>query len=208
MSQRVLFRWFPSESHFTPSPESAARRRDQLRKVRRAALVAFGGMTQVAEQCRDQRGTRWVEDLTRDVAFSARQFRKFPGFFLTAGVTLAIGIGATTAMFSAVYGVLLRPLPYSKPDQLAAISCTGASRGGPRMGCALPDLREIASRNRSFTEFASYYYREFNLTSGTPERVPGQSVTASLFPLLGVRPALGERFRSRRSSSVGARWWF
>src|SRR5262249_7368936 len=74
----------------------------------------------------------------------------------------------------------------------------------PRMGCALPDLREIASRNRSFTEFASYYYSEFNLASGTPERVPGQSVTASLFPLLGVRPALGRAF-SIEEESFGMR---
>ncbi len=169
-------------------------------EARRAALVVFGGTAQVAEQCRDQRGTRCVEDFAKDLAYAARQFRKTPGFFFVAAMTLAIGIGATTAMFSAVYGVLLRPFPYSEPDRLAAIWCSEPSKGGPRLGCALPDLQEIASRNRSFTALAGYYYRDFNITSGTPERIRGQSVSAGLFPLLGVSPALGRTFSSEEET--------
>src|SRR5215510_5053709 len=181
-------------AHLDMQTLQGIRQGSSAEEARRAALVAFGGTVQVAEQCRDQGGTRWIEDFGRDVAYAARQFRKFPGFFLVAGVTLAIGIGATTAMFSAVYGVLLRPFPYAEPDRLAVIGCSEPLKGVPMAGCALPDLREIASRNRSFTEFAPYYYHEFNLVSGTPERVPGQCVSAGLFPLLGVNPALGRTF--------------
>ncbi len=163
-------------------------------EARRSAVIAFGGAALVAEQCRDQRGIGWIEDLGRDLQYAVRQFLKHPGFFFIAAVTLAIGIGANTAMFSAVYGVLLRPFPYREPNRLAAVWCSEPSRGVPRMGCALPDLQAIASRNHSFDGLASYYFSDVNITGGTPERVSGVRASANLFPLLGVSAAAGRTF--------------
>ena len=147
--------------------------------AKRAALVVFGGASQVAEQCRDERGTRWIEDFAKDLHYAVRQSLQQRSFFLVAAVTLAIAIGATTAIFSVVYGVLLRPFPYSQPDRLAAIWCTDPARGVPRMGCAAPDLREITARNASLEALAGYYVRDTNMTDGTPERVLGVRALAA-----------------------------
>jgi predicted permease len=169
-------------------------------EARRSALIALGGLDQEKEECRDARGINLIETTIQDLLYGTRILRKSPGFSAVAVVTLALGIGAATAMFSAVYGVLLRPFPYAEPDRLAALWCSEPSRGVPRMGWALPDLREVASGNRSFDALAGYYYRDFNLASGTPERVSGQCVSAGLFPLLGVSPALGRTFTAEEES--------
>jgi hypothetical protein len=123
----------------------------------------------MAEECRDQRGTRWLEDVARDLQYASRQFLKQKSFFAVAAVTLALGIGANTAIFSAVNGVLLRPLAYHDPDRLASIWCSLPSRGVPRMGFALPDLRAVAGRNHSFASVAGYYFGDVNITGGTRE---------------------------------------
>jgi hypothetical protein len=164
----------------------------------------MGGLDQKKEECREAHGVNLIETAIQDLLYGARILRKNPGFSAVAVVTLALGIGAATAMFSALYGVILRPFPYAEPDRLAAIWCSEPSRGVPRMGWALPDLREVASGNYSFNALAGYYYRNFNLTSGIPERVSGQCVSASLFPLLGVSPALGRTFAAALLPSVRA----
>jgi putative ABC transport system permease protein len=162
--------------------------------ARYPALQSIKDIEQRKDECRDMRGIRWMEDLTSDLQYGLRQFLKHKSFFAIAGVTLALGIGANTAIFSAVNSVLLRPLPYRHAERLAAVWCMDPSRGIPQMGCALPDLREIAARNHSFEAFANYYGGDVNITGGTPERVPGVYASANLFPLLGVNPALGRAF--------------
>ncbi len=163
-----------------------------------AALQSIKDIEQRKEECRDMRGTRWVEDFTNDLRYGSRQFLKHKGFFAIAAVTLALGIGANTAIFSAVNGVLLRPFPYRNPERLASVWCAEPSNGIPKMECSLPDLREIAARNHSFETVASYYSDDINLTGGMPERVPGVYASANLFSLLGVSPALGRTFTNVR----------
>jgi hypothetical protein len=120
----------------------------------RAARVRFGGVTQAAERCRDERGINWVEDLVRDLSYACRQALKDKSFFVVATLTLALGIGATTAIFSAVNGVLLRPLPYMQPERLVKVWSSVPAKGIPQMGFALPDLEAVAARNHSFESVA------------------------------------------------------
>ncbi|HEX4229784.1 MAG TPA: ABC transporter permease [Bryobacteraceae bacterium] len=162
--------------------------------ARYAALQSVRDIEQRKEECRDMRGTRWMEDLGNDLRYGIRQLLKNKGFFAIAAVTLALGIGANTAIFSAVNGVLLRPFPYRHPGKLMSLWCSEPSNGIPMMGCSLPDLRAIAARNHSFEAVANYYTGDVNITGGTPERVQGIYASANLFPLLGVNPALGRTF--------------
>src|SRR6202165_5727888 len=90
-------------------------------EARRQARLALGGPEQVKENCRDARGTRWLEDLLQDFPYAIRMLRKQPGFAAVALLTLALGTGATTVMFTVINGVLLKPLPYPEPDRLVAV---------------------------------------------------------------------------------------
>src|SRR5436189_525041 len=92
-----------------------------LNEARRQARLALGGPEQVKENCRDARGTRWLEDLLQDFRYAIRTLRKQPGFAAVALLTLALGSGATTIMFTVVNGVLLKPLPYPEPNKLVSV---------------------------------------------------------------------------------------
>lgn len=163
-------------------------------EARHAALQSIVGIEQRKEECRDNRGTRWVEDFGKDLQYASRQFSKNKGFFVLAAATLAIGIGANTAIFSAVNSVLLRPFPYRDAERLVSVLCAEPSNGIPQMGCSLPDLQEIAARNHSFEAVAKYYWGDINILGGTPEKVSGVYVSADVFSLLGVKPMLGRTF--------------
>jgi putative ABC transport system permease protein len=134
-----------------------------------------------------------MNGLLQDVRYGLRQLRKSPGFALVAVVTLALGIGANTAIFSVVEGVLLRPLPYRDSNQLARVWST--SNRFPRDVSSYPDFKDWAEQNHSFQHMAAYRGQSFNLSGGDhPERIRGLLITSRFFELLDVNPILGRSF--------------
>ncbi|HET9533135.1 MAG TPA: permease prefix domain 1-containing protein, partial [Blastocatellia bacterium] len=144
-------------------------------EARYAALRKFGGVEQVKEAYRDRRGIPLVESVLHDLRYGLRMMRKYPGFTLVAVLTLALGIGANTAIFSVVDSVLLRQLPYPEAERLVFLWSTMNSQGVPISGSSMPDYREWRDQNRSFDGVAGFYYGDFNLSTsnGEPERVQG-----------------------------------
>jgi hypothetical protein len=136
---------------------------------------------------------RSLETLVQDLRYGARMLLKQPGFTLIAIITLALGIGANTAIFSVVNTVLLRPLPYEDPDRLVYFR-TAPQRGRPE-ACSLPDFADWREQSRSFERMAASTDRAFNLTGvGEAERLNGQAITSDYFPALSIRLAFGRSF--------------
>jgi predicted permease len=168
--------------------------------ARRRVRLEFGSLDSVQEECRDARPLRWLEDLVKDGRFAARVFLRSPGFTSVAVLTLAVGIGATTAMFTIVHSVLLRPLPFPAADRLVWIRNHNVSSDAHDISSRMSQFRDWRDRARLFEGLAAYHdyftHLSYNLTGrGEPERLSGIEVSASLFPLLGERPALGRLFR-------------
>jgi predicted permease len=167
-------------------------------EARYAALRKFGGVEQIKEECREARGVRFVEDLIQDIRYGLRQLRRNPGFTAVAVLTLALGIGGTTAIFNAVNAVLLRPLPYKNPERLVSLWAKFPLWGFYGPGALTdPDYVEWEKQNQVFDRIAAFRGQTSNLTGdGDPERLLGASVTASFFPLFGIPPELGHPFSS------------
>jgi putative ABC transport system permease protein len=128
----------------------------------------------------------------QDVRYGVRTLAKKPGFTLAAVLTLALGIGANTAIFSVVNAVLLRPLPFEDPDRIMQVWSTNTEEGDKDLVTSVPDFLDWQNLNRSFTQLAAYSSTSFILTgAGEPERVRGAKVSASFFPLLRVQPVSG-----------------
>jgi len=162
-------------------------------EARRQARLALGGEEQVKENCRDARGTRWLEDLWQDFRYAVRTLRQRPGFTAVGALTLALGIGASTAIFSVVNPILFEPLPYPHAGRIMMIWDTYE---GVRCDVTFHTYRELAARSRSFEAMAVMEAWRPAMTSATkPERFDGQSVSASYFRALGVSPALGRDFQ-------------
>jgi predicted permease len=135
-----------------------------------------------------------MDTVLQDFRYAVRQLRRTPAFTIAAVLTLALGIGANTAIFSAVYGVLLRPLPFPEPDRLVTIWGYHASIG--REAASLPDFLDWRRESRSFTGMAAWANTQFNLTgAGEPEVVRGALVTANYFRVLGATVPVGRDFR-------------
>jgi predicted permease len=140
--------------------------------------------------------------LIQDLRYGLRMLAKSPGFTAVAIITLALGIGANTAIFSVVNGVLLNPLPYWQPDRLVALYSRDPNF--TRSSISYPNFLDWVRDNRSFSALAAYRNDDFNLTGmGEPERLPAEMVSASFFPLLGVKPVIGRPFRPEEDQ-VGA----
>jgi putative ABC transport system permease protein len=161
--------------------------------ARRAARIDLGGPAQTVEAWRDQRGLPWLDMLRQDVRYGVRTLRRAPGFTAAALATLAIGIGANTAIFTAVDAVLLRPLPYADPDRLVTLGDRNPAGFSSNVGfTTVLDWRE---RSRSFESFAMMRgWGPTLVVNGEAERVPAVRVSWNYFDMLGVRPALGRGF--------------
>jgi predicted permease len=165
-------------------------------EAHRRARVAFGGLDQIKEQCRDARGVHPVETLWQDLHYGARMLRKNSGFTAVAILTLALGIGANTAIFSVVSAVLLRPLPYADSDKLVQVIERDQKRGVDFDWVSFPNFHDWAEHNKVFESMAAYKFHLFNLTNvSQPQVLFGAKVSAELFPTLGAEPILGRNFR-------------
>jgi predicted permease len=165
-------------------------------EARSAARVALGGPEQVKEECRDARCTRWLEDLLQDVRFALRMLGKNPGFAAVALLTLALGSGATTVMFTVVNGVMLKPLPYPQPENLLSLQekTEKATRMGNLWGYTYPNYldckKEIHSLDMAAVRFSGGALRE----PDKAEYVNGREVSAEFFSILGVNTIQGRAF--------------
>jgi predicted permease len=162
-------------------------------EARRRAKIEFGGVEGVKEECREARGTQFVESLLQDIRYALRMLRKSPGFTAVAILTLALGIGANTALFSAVNGVLLNPLPYPDPGRLVTVDASKPLF--PRGSISYPNFLDWHRLNQCFSYFAVSRTTGFLLTGvGAPEELDAAAVTSDLFPMLGIQPTIGRYF--------------
>src|SRR5687768_11479557 len=162
-------------------------------EARYTALRQFGWTESIKETCRDQRGVSWIEDLGQDTRYAARMLRKNLSFTAVAVITLALGIGATTVIFSVINGVLLRPLPYDQSAQLVNVWET--TSGGAQIAASGGAFTDWKKHCTSFEELATLSIAERNLTGdGSPERISGWRVSASFLRVFRVTPALGRDF--------------
>ena len=163
-------------------------------EARHAAMRTFGNSTLLKEQTRDTWGWTWLEQIGNDLRFGARTLGKSPGFTVAAVVTLALGIGANTAMFSVVQGVVLAPLPYSQPDRLVML--LESNQRFSRDAISYPNFVDWQRSARSFDQMAAMMFHQgFDLSGpGSPEHLDGVEVTAGFFGTLGVAPSLGREF--------------
>jgi predicted permease len=157
----------------------------------RAARLLFGSVDAALERSRDERPGTGLYQFLRDMRFGARLLRKSPAFAITAIAIVALGIGAATAVFSVVYGVMLRPLPFREPERLVSIWLQrNGARNYPTAADAI-DLRQL----RVFEDVAFFENTNLELTGdGDPRRLEGSSVSPNLFPTLGVSPTIGRTF--------------
>jgi predicted permease len=164
-----------------------------LAEARRQALLKFGAVESMKEDYRAERGLLFLETLLQDIRFALRMLRKSPGFTAVAVLTLALGIGANTAIFSVVNGVLLNPLPYPHPNELVEVA--EKDLPFPEMSISYPNFLDWVQQSHSFQSLAAYRQNDFSLTgSGEPLRVKAMQVSASFFPLLGMNPVIGRNF--------------
>jgi putative ABC transport system permease protein len=148
-----------------------------------------------------------MRNLLRELRYALRQLSRSPGFTLTAALTLAFGIGATTAIFSIVEGVLLRPLPFFDPSRLVVLAdiVEGVNYGGDTPGVTAPGVRIYMRDTNAFSGLGSYQPSTYELSGvGEPEQIAGARLTASMFPVLGVSPLMGRAFTQREDDSSAA----
>jgi predicted permease len=197
------------EIRFHLEQEAAKLERSGLppEEARRRAMVAFGGVSQTREEHRDVRVLRWVADVVADARFALRSLRRSPVVAAAAVITLALGIGSATAIYSVVDAVLLKPLPFSDPERLFVIGEDNAEREW-HLQVAAPanylDWKEQLGAFASMGGFADGHESVTLTGGGEPRVLAGVQVTGSFFDVLGVRPALGRTFRDEETWDGGS----
>jgi putative ABC transport system permease protein len=165
-------------------------------EARRLARLSLGGPDQVSEACRDTRGTRWLEDFFQDVRYALRTLRQRPGFTVAALLTLALGISATTLMFTVTNALLLKPFAYRDPGRLVRLQeqTDWSTLQGNLWAFTYPNYLDCKNRIRSL-DMAVWSVRRGTVSApGPPEYVEGLEISYGLFPLLGVNVAVGRAF--------------
>ena len=187
-------------SHLELASEDMLRRGGSTEDALRAVRLNSGGIAQALEAMRDQRGLPWLDDLTRDVRQAVRTLRRSPVFTVVTVLTLAIAIGANTAMFSVLDAVLFKPLPYTSPDQLAMLWTEIPSQNVREGRSAYWNVEQWRGQSQSFEDIAVFDPASVTLTiADESERITLQRVSPNLFPLLGVQPLVGRIFSSEEA---------
>jgi predicted permease len=169
--------------------------------ARYAAQRAMGGIAQIEEECRDMRRINFIDNLRADVRYALRTLSGSPGFTTVILLTLALSIGATTAIFSVIDGVLLRPLPFREPGRLVRVFFN--SDIFPKFPLNPYDFRDFRARNRTFESFAAITRADTQLSgAGEPVMLQAFRVTAGYFELLGFHPRMGREFDTRDELST------
>jgi len=173
-------------------------------EARYAAHRKLGNATLIREEIYHMNSLGWLETLWQDLRYGLRMLAKNPGFTAVAVVTLALGIGANTAIFSVVRAVLFRPLPFRDPGRLVLVIDHNLSAGFPQFPSSLANVLDWRAQSRSFEDLAVFATWNFNLAGkGEPERLSGLRVSSNLLPLLGVRPVIGRGFLPREDQPGG-----
>jgi putative ABC transport system permease protein len=166
-------------------------------EARRAALISLGGVDQVKEEMRDAWGAGALEALQQDIRYGLRSLRQTPAFTVAVVLTLALGIGANSAIFSVVNGVLLRPLPYGEPERLVVVRQTLSQPQTPSLGFSEKELVDYRSASHALESLVEYHSMSFTLLGNREaERVQTGVVSPEFFDVLGVTPLLGRSFRA------------
>ena len=184
------------ESHVQFHIEDNIRAGMSPEEARRQALLKLGGLEQAKELYRERRGLPWLESLQHDLRYGGRTLRKAPGFTAVAVITLALGIGANTAIFSVIDAVLLRPLPYAHPQRLVTM----------RQNDSLLNVTDIQKEAQSFSQGGAVNIESMDFTGGVePVQVHAGYVDAGLLKVLGVPPMLGRTLAEEEDRLGGPR---
>jgi predicted permease len=184
------------EAHLEMETAEYIRRGMAPEEARRQALLASGGVAQAVEAVRDQRGLPGVERVAADIRYAVRALRHAPAFTAVVVVTLALGIGANTAIFSVVRGVLLKPLPHRDGNQLVYLRHTAEARAGTNLSFSVPEVRDFRNGAPSLGSIAEYSPWFHTLQSDTDAiRIDVGLVTGNFFEVMGLAPVLGRLTR-------------
>ncbi len=181
--------------HLEMEIEGNVRRGMSLPEARREALVRFGGVEKFKEECRDVRGAPLAESVLQDVRYGARILFRNPGFTVVAVLTLGLGIGANTAIFSVIYGVLMKPLPYTDGNQLVIVQQQAPLANVNNVPFSVKEVQDYREQNQTLDAVVEHHTMSFTLLGGQePQRVQTGVVSANFFDVLGVKPLLGRTF--------------
>ncbi|HEU0368925.1 MAG TPA: ABC transporter permease, partial [Candidatus Acidoferrum sp.] len=181
------------QAHVQMAAQDRIDRGESPTQATQFARREFGNVGLVQQVTRDQWGWRWLEEMLQDLRYGARMLRKNPGFTLIAVLTFALGIGATTAIFSVVNGVLLNPLPYPHPEQLVTLHQNKANFEFGSI--SYPNFRDWQKDNHTFSSMAISRGYAFSLTGvGEAEQVRARFISSDFFSIVGVNPVLGRTF--------------
>jgi predicted permease len=201
-------------SHLAEATDEYVQQGLSPEEARWAAQRSFGGVTQTKEVYRQVRSFMWLEDLARDLRHALRTLRKSPAFTTAAAATLALAIGTNTAMFSVLNAVLLRPLPYRSPEQLAMLWTEDPTQNLREGRSALWDVEQWRSQSQSFADMATFDAVSRTLTGAEgAEQIVGASISPNLLSLLGIHPTQGRSFSTEEADErqrlvlISHRFW-
>jgi putative ABC transport system permease protein len=179
-------------AHIQSHAEELERSGVPRQEAERRARIAFGGYASAKEQCREERGGFWLENLWKDVRFGLRMLRKNPGFTVVAVVTLALGIGANAAIFSVVRGVLLKPLANRDEDRLLYLRQSAPGAGSENETFSIPEIKDIGTGLKTIKELGTLSQLDFTVVGlGEPREISAGVVDGNYFEVMGLQPVIG-----------------